>query len=248
MSSRKYINPPVIEIVCEIRFKVKNPNDISVPGRFYEKIKDEYPNKEELHEYEAKLEFSKEDIQQKVRTKLLGMQYKTNSGEKLIRVAPNMVSAHHIPPYSNWEKFIPTAKKAFDIFREIVQPDGIERIGLRYIDRVEVPKISFDLSEYFKIYPHIPKVEDRNITQFFMRLEMSFFNGRDVLILSIHKSQEKLADKTVIILDWDYVLAKPEEVSMDNVLNWIEEAHDKVIEIFEESITDSCRQLFNNKQ
>ncbi len=244
--TRKYANPPIIEIVCEFRFEVEDPNDLTVPGRFYERIQSDYPIKEEFHEFEVGLEFSKskKELQQKLRAKMLGMQYKSKDGKEIIRVAPNFVSAHRLPPYPTWEAFFPIAKRAFETFRYIVQPKGIERVGVRYIDRIEIPQTSFELSEYLMIYPQKPEGIGRSIGRLFMRLEIPFNEGRDVLVIMIHNPLGSPAGKTWIILDWDYALVQPSKLKMDSILSWVEEAHDRVIEAFEKSISDASRQLF----
>lgn len=243
-TARKYSNPPIVEVVCDFRFRVKDPNDLTVPGRFYERIQKDYPVREELHEFEVGLVLSQKELQQKLRTKLLGMQYRTEDGKHLIRVAPDLVSAHRLSPYLSWEDFFPKVELAFKTFLDIVQPEGLERVGLRYIDRVVIPTTSFELSEYFLIYPKTPDGTLANIAQFFMRLEIPFHEERDRLIIMLHNPPESTGETTFIILDWDYVLVQPAQVSIDEVLKWLDEAHDRVVEVFESSITDSCRQLF----
>ena len=45
---RKYKKPTVVEDLCEIYF-VDSKWDSTVPGMFYDRIKEEYPEKKELH-------------------------------------------------------------------------------------------------------------------------------------------------------------------------------------------------------
>lgn len=241
---RRYTNPPIVEVVCEFRFKVKDPNDLTVPGRFYEKILQDYPKKEEVHEYEVGVEFSQKELQQKLRRKILGMQYRNEEGKNIIRVTPNLVSAHRLSPYSSWEDFSIIAKRALATFQEIVQPEALERVSLRYIDRIEIPHPSFELSEYIRIYPKTPEEVIKEIGNFFMRLEIPFHGGRDILILMLHTPPNRPEGKSWIILDWDYALIRTERIGMDGVWNWVEEAHERIIATFEASITDACRQLF----
>ena len=98
-TSKKYPKPPIVEVSCEFRFKVKDPNDLTVPGRFFDKVDKEYPIKEEMHEFEMGIGMKDKDFQQQFRKKMLGMEYKTEDGKELIRVAPNQLSVHRLPPY-----------------------------------------------------------------------------------------------------------------------------------------------------
>jgi uncharacterized protein (TIGR04255 family) len=244
LKTRKYVNPPLVEIACEFRFKVADQNDLTVPGRFYEQIKPDYPIKEELQEFSVGFEFGKKEVQQKVRTKILGMQYKTQDGLDIIRVAPNLVSAHRLAPYPTWEGFFPRVKRSLQTFRGIVQPTGLERVGLRYIDRIEVPRTSFKLTEYIKFRPETPDGIGLQMSRFFMRVEFPFHDGRDVLALMVHNPAGSPAGKTWIVLDWDYVMVKPETFGLDGIPSWLEEAHAEIDRVFEATITDSSRALF----
>ena len=47
-----------------------------------------------------------------------------------------------------------------------------------------------------------------------------------------------------MILDLDYFLAQPEQVSLDDVFQWIEVAHGHIEEVFEACITDWLRETF----
>lgn len=242
--SKKYAKPPVIEVSCEFLFNVKDPNDLTVPGRFYdsENIKENYPIKEELQEIIIGFGVNPTEIPQKLHRKILGMQYKSQNGKVIIRVSPNFVSIHHLTPYSSWENFSLHIKQGFKTFQKVVEPISLERVGLRYIDKIEIPSPSFELEEYFLIYPKIP--EKFKLDNFFLRLEIPFNGGRDLLIIMMYKQPLREAEKTLIILDWDYILIQPSQIPFEKILDWVEEAHKKIIDIFESSITDKCRQLF----
>lgn len=242
--SRKYKKPPIVEVTCEFRFKVKDPNDLTVPGRFWEKIKDEYPLKEELHEFEMGIEMKAKDFQQQVRKRMLGMEYKSKDKKELLRVAPNQLSVHRLPPYPSWESFSPVVKRAYQIFQELVQPESLERVGLRYIDRVEIPSKDFGLKEYFRIYPETPEGGLTDCAHFLMQMEFPFNENRDVLRVMMFNQGVASKNYTAILLDWDYFLVKPEQVEMTKVWEWVEEAHEHILGAFEQSLTDSCRKLF----
>lgn len=242
--SRKYKKPPIVEVSCEFRFKVKDPNDLTVPGRFYNKVEKLYPLKDELLGFEMGIEMKAKDIQQQVRQRMLGMEYKSKEGNELVRVAPNQLSVHRLPPYPSWEGFSPVVKSAYQEFQEIVQPESLERVGLRYIDRVEIPSKEFALKEYFRIYPETPESGLTNCVHFLMRMEFPFNSDRDMLRVMMLDQETTSRDKTAILLDWDYFLVKPEQIEMNKVWEWVEEAHNHILEAFEQSLTDSCRKLF----
>lgn len=44
---RKYRNPPLIEALCEFQFVPTQPWDLTIPGFFYEKVKNDFPAKQQ---------------------------------------------------------------------------------------------------------------------------------------------------------------------------------------------------------
>ncbi len=43
----KYVNPPVVEVVCEFKVSEKKAWDLAVPGLLYNKIKDLFPKRQQ---------------------------------------------------------------------------------------------------------------------------------------------------------------------------------------------------------
>ena len=54
-------------------------------------------------------------------------------------------------------------------------------------------------------------------------------------------------DKGAWMLDIDYFLAHPRAVEATRALDWVEEAHNQVEQIFEGCITDRLRELFEEE-
>jgi len=44
---RKYANPSIVEAVCEFRLSPDTPWDLTVPGLVYEKVRSEFPHREQ---------------------------------------------------------------------------------------------------------------------------------------------------------------------------------------------------------
>jgi len=44
---KKYKNPPIVEALCEFQFVPGQPWDITIAGMLYERIKDEFPIKQQ---------------------------------------------------------------------------------------------------------------------------------------------------------------------------------------------------------
>lgn len=73
---------------------------------------------------------------------------------------------------------------------------------------------------------------------------MPYEDSRDILRLQLTSASEETPDTAAVILDLDYFLAKPGEVALEGVFEWVDAAHDRVEDAFEACITDRLRQMF----
>lgn len=242
--TRKYVNPPLTEIICDFRFKVKNEDDLTVHGQLYDKLSKKYPIKEDMQTGGVELDVFMKDLQRIMMARLYGMQFKSEDNKEFIRVSPDFISLHRLPPYSSWESFLPAIENMFYSFKNVVNPLGLKNVALRYIDKIDIPSISFDLKEYFLIYPYSSDEISKEIGHFSVNLDIPYFDGRDKLTVKIYNSRKSPENKTSIMMDWSYILIDPSKISIDNTIQWVNTAHEKIVFVFEHSITEKCRKLF----
>ena len=146
---RRYKNPPIEEALCEFRFAPAPDWDLTIPSKLQAALGDEYSGKPEeqkivrvgLHVQEGKpanLEyakgFAKVQLVAKERTRLVG-------------VGPDTLSVHMLHPYQDtsnyqkggWEEFEPRIEAALEAYRTVIESSCIDRIGVRYINKIVIP-------------------------------------------------------------------------------------------------------------
>lgn len=131
-----------------------------------------------------------------------------------------------------------------NIYKEIAKPKGFKRTGLRYIDKIDFEIIPVELEDYFNYYPFIPPDLPQKHEAFNVRVEIPDENGRDRLLLSLRTIIPDKPNTISLILELHYILAKPEGISLEQISEWVENAHTNIEKVFEACITDKCRELF----
>ena len=135
-------------------------------------------------------------------------------------------------------------KDGFQAYREVASPKSIHRIGLRYINTIELTGSSIALEDYFEFRPYIGPDLPRTIGPFMMSVQLPFENARDVLNLQLVSQAGLSSDVAIIILDLDYFLAKSGEVELDKAFDWVNTAHTHIGSVFEASISEQLKQKF----
>ncbi len=241
---KKYANPPLIEAVCEFRFTPDTPWDLTIPGLMYEKVGKEFPHKEQRLAQEIEILQTPQGVQQQTRT-VERVLFLTNDRKIFIQAGPHLLAVTCLKPYPTWNGFKPRVESAFRSLTEIIDIKGLQRIGLRYINHIEIPAHSINLlDEYFEFRPFLGQNLPQHMADFIVGCVWHFSSGRDSCRVQITNALPEKPDNSAFILDLDYFLAQPKAVSANQALEWVEEAHQKVEEIFEGCISKPLRDIF----
>ena len=183
-----------------------------------------------------------EGLQQQIRTSERIMLF-TKDKKMLVQVGPRLLAINVLKPYPHWESFKPRIEMAWQSLQAAIEVQGLERIGLRYINHIELPAQSVELAEYFEFYLSVGQRLPQQMVSFLAGAEFSYADDRDhcrVQLTPIPGS----GGKSLFMLDIDYFLARARAVEVVDALAWVEEAHDRVKEVFEGCITDKLREMF----
>lgn len=239
---RCYKNSPIAEALCEFRFEPSVPWDLTIPGLVYEKIRETFPKKRQAKVLETSLSGGRESIQQQVKM-TERIQFLRGDEKALVQVGSNLLAVNHLKPYPTWQEFLPLIRQGFNAYLEVATPTVIQRIGLRYINRIEIPGQRIELEDYFEFYPFIAPNLPQDLGSFIVGIVVPY-DSRDSLRLQITTAPIERPNTVAVLLDLDYFLAQPGQVSLDKVFEWVEVAHTRVEEAFEACITDRLRQIF----
>jgi len=240
---RKYKNPPIIEAVCEFRFEPGGNWDLAVPGLMFEKLKDDFPDRQPRVTFEAALTPSPKGVQQRF-TRIEYLQFLRNDKTMLVEVGQHRLGVSHFKPYSNWETFLPVIRRALEVYRDVVQPKAYGRIGLRYVNQIEIPGTTLELEDHFNFYPFIGAQLPQDFSSFMVGVEIPQHEGRDILRLQMTTGARGTPEVVLIRLDLDCFVGKAGEVPLDGETDWLNTAHERVEAAFEGCIKDSLRERF----
>lgn len=241
---RKYKNAPIIEALCEFQFSPTSPWDLAIPGLVYEKIQRDFPKRRQVKHLDVDVSAKSEGVEQEVRT-TDRIQFLRHDEKALIQVSQNLLAVNHLRPYPTWEGFLPLIRKGFDAYYEVAKPVSIQRIGLRYINRIELPGPKVKLEDYLAFYAFLGPDLPQDHGPFIVGVDIPYENERDGLRLQMSSANSQKPGMLAILLDLDYSLRRPASIGFDATFGWIEIAHSRVEEVFEGCVTDTLRRQFD---
>lgn len=240
-------NAPITEAVLEIRVERDKKIDSNILLDFYSHIKVQFPNKQERRQWESKVEFKIGEPPQLSASSgnIEGYLLKTNDGKKIVQARPNGFCFNKLKPYDNWESFSSEAKSLWEEYKKIVKPNKVIRLGLRYINSIDIPLPLRKFQDYFLTFPDIAKGIPQGISNYFMRLEIpnTAISAHSVVIQAFKPIKED-AKVLPLIFDIDVFRHIPLDIDDQKIWSIMEELRHFKNNIFLNSLTSKAKGLF----
>lgn len=128
-------NPPLVEVVCQVRFPPILRIASEEPSEFQERIRDQFPNVELEHGFLVRVPgpgaMGTPTAEPQTRT----YRFRTPDAQTAISLAVDFYALSS-NRYSNWEEFAKYLRSTHEAIQRVYKPTYSMRIGLRYINRL----------------------------------------------------------------------------------------------------------------
>ncbi|MBK8987370.1 MAG: TIGR04255 family protein [Chloroflexi bacterium] len=238
---RNYKSPPLIEALCEFRF-INKHWDMTMPGLFYQKVKDDFPTIREKNVVEMLV--NQQQPGQEVHGVMTPrIQFINHNESALLQLGPGILIVNCLRPYPSWPNFKELIFQTLAQYKEITSTVELERIGLRFINKIDLP-LDKETKTQFNYYPHLPALPANEPKNFLLRTELDFEQSNGVLVLTLAIVPPEKDDVKSLILDLDFVSLHADRLTFETIESWVESAHHNIETAFEASIMDSLRVTF----
>ena len=250
-AENQYAKPPIQEAVCEFRFPVGPVTwDLAFPGLIYNQLSDSFPRRIQPEQPQQIFSVAVGNPQQMMGgfhpgdpSQALRI-WKEGPDDGVITIAPYRLSISNYRPYPGWPEFKNYIDQAYAAYRQVAQPASVERVGLRYINLIDFGTSGITLGQFFHYFPNIGGSLPQNNQNVRMSAEFAYQQGRDIARLQLATMPGPNTNSIAVHLDIDYFLVTPGTVGLDQVAEWLEDAHTTIRDLFEGSITEQTQQMF----
>ncbi len=243
--SRKYKYPPIIEAICEFRLAPDTKWDLTVPGLLYEKIRGDFPIKEQkvVPELDAD-SITSSTPRLRLNERVIFLK---NDKKTFMQVGQNLLAVNRLKPYESWNNFQPDVELALKGLMACVDVGAFQRIGLRYINKIEIKQPTIKLEDYFDFRPNLGERLPKDMSAFTVGCELPFNERRDICRMQLTSAVSDAHEASALLLDFDYFLLKAQNYNLEQTLEWINNSHAKIEQLFEGCIQDSLRHIFGEE-
>lgn len=232
-----YAEDPIIEAILGVRVTTADPMDLAELRHKAATCFVEYPTSRPLPKPEVKVR----DGEEVNLSDALGFAFEQN-GNRSVHVRLDEFSFHQEAPYSSWNDFFPEAYKSWLRYREVVDVNMITSVFMRYVNRIELPRETEDLSRYFTSAPNLFSLKGARISRKFSQFLATYPSRGDAHVIATQLTLRKTASTLPYILDIDVHnhVALEHNADLEGTFKQFRRLKN---EVFEQLIKDPCRKL-----
>lgn len=144
---------PIVEAVIEFRARAEAGWDLgNIPVHLESSLHD-YPKQRSLLQGSITAQFrATPDAHPETQVEhgWVGVQAESADGRHVAKFTRDAFSLSRLAPYEDWDRFKAEAFRLWDVHCSLAKPLDVQRIGVRFINRLEAPKgPDFSFSDYF---------------------------------------------------------------------------------------------------
>lgn len=240
-------NAPITEAVLEFQLRLEGDPHLGRLALVQDGILSKYPQRRDTRIVSGGIQLPAGSLTPlaSAEAKQTGYQFISADGRQLIQARMNAYGFSRLNPYQSWKSFRREAAELWDHFKKIARPERITRIGLRYINRIEIPLPIDDFGDYvltkLDIAPGLPSAVSAMAIHAVVRDSTS---GAGVIINEA--IDQSTTSSTHLPLIFDIDAFKEVDLDPDSVELWKDVGTLRKLkdEFFFKSFTDKAKELF----
>lgn len=239
----QYKNPPLVEALCEIEFEPGTPWDSALPGLIYNELRTEFPDRKETQGLE--IDISTVGVPPIKEFKRLGkLQFWKKDKTALVQVAPYLLVVNVLKPYPSWDEFYRLIEDKLKVYQDVTKVERVKRLGLRYINKIELEGSPVKFDENFNFRPYIAEGLPQNYQQFITGIKTFFNDKADEMLVELRGSEKTQSKGFTVRLDLYFYTRVCDLVRTEDTFGWIENAHTELEKTFELIIKEKLKESF----
>jgi uncharacterized protein (TIGR04255 family) len=174
------------------------------------------------------------------KSELIGYVFRNNEGNRQFQVKTNAFTFNVLHPYNDWEEHFKCFHTFWVLFNQMFQPKSLNRIALRYINKIDLPLPFENFQDYITNIPPIPKCLPQAFAHFFLQMQVpSQVENVEVIISETFEPQSD--NFLPFILDID--VFQISEIDSESIIKDFNTLRNIKNSVFENCITEQTRQL-----
>jgi len=243
MDHSQYKRPPITEAVIEMRFSsvIEEPTLLKVSKKFEKN----YSRLEPIKSHGLETNVINGESITNIITKT---DYRLSSQDisQILILRQSAFVLSQLAPYKSWDYLISRFERDVKLHLKHAGYCPITRIGVRYINRIDIPKTGSLIheAEYLNIYPKHPDILNP-LLSYSINSRSELEDIKSLLTINSAVVNSPLPENISIVVDQDIVRETDLPQNTKDIIDFLHEVRIKKNSVFESCITDKTRELFD---
>ncbi len=246
VATETFPNAPITEALLDINVVLPAETTLPTLLKFQDAIRENFPQKQDRFLQTFEFHLGKAPEVRSPSNAVDGYLFLSPDKTKIVQSRLDGFTFNKLKPYDKWQSFSEEAKGLWQHYISVARPVNVRRVGLRYINSIDLPLPIDDLDKYFTTSPRTPPSLSQGIHTFF--LQVSIPHGSSAakgLVTQTFKPFQPGGKVLSYILDIDvsfqFEVQAPDTGAIWNHMDLL---HDFKNDIFFSSITEETKKLF----
>lgn len=242
MQQTHYSKAPITEAVIDLKVNLAVDTNVSALEGLTGSLQQDYPERQDLMTIQGQFQGG-QSVSATASQSRIGYLYVSEDKKQILQAKLDGLSFSRLAPYENWESFRDEAKRLWAVYVAAVQPEGIHRLAVRYINRLDLPLPLEDFKDYLQTVPEISSDLPQGLSNFFLQLEIPQEDLQGTLVLNEALIPPASSDVISVVLDIDLFCLVDFSCHGDTAWDLLEKLRVRKNEVFESCLTDKTRRL-----
>lgn len=237
---------PIAEAVIEFRFSPDSTLDFNALEKIGGTMTDEFPHKENRAQKEMIWDISnKEPVYQIKDLGHVMLILRSAEKNRVVQLRTDRYSFSLVGSYSTWKKFSDEALSAWRKFNIGDRINSLSRIGIRYVNNLNLPKDRNYMERYLSIPPKIPANVNGRIEGFLNRVIIKNSEIPASSTVALALDHNKISEESFpVILDIDVFYSHSIEHNFEEISTILEKLRNFKNDIFFNSLSKEGIELY----
>lgn len=237
-----YSKAPITEAIIDVRASLAADVTLSDIERLGHEGLPDYPNRKSRILTEASMHGGAE-VEATVKQTHVGFVYTSLADPYVVQLRLDGFTLSRLAPYVDWGTFRSEAQRLWRLYAAALRPQVVTRLAVRYINRLDVAALRFELGDYLGAFPQLPSGIGGLMSGFVMHLEISQPDVDATLLLNIATAEPTSPELASILLDIDVFREAELRDDDDGIWEILDRLRVRKNEVFESCITQKTREL-----
>lgn len=240
-------NAPILEAVIDVRVAGAKVSESSEFRQIHAAVKDTYPRIEEIRALQATFSIDASEgaavSAGAMDAESVGIRLTSEDERRVVQLRRDGYTFSRLAPYTSWDDIRAESWEMWARYAAVAKPDAVTRIALRYINKLDLPLESRDLSRFLTTPPRIPEGIPATISGFFHRTGVDCVGGKFKGWITQAAEPNANAGLVTVFLDFDVAQEGSFQIG-DEIDSTLSELREIKNSMFFSSVTEKTLEMY----